>query len=205
MGGGLAGMAAAWRLNAMGYSVTLIERRPYLGGRAYSFQDRETGQQVDNGQHVFLGCCTAYTDFLRQVGTLALTHRQPSLRVEVRTPSGKLGMLSALPLPTPLHLFASFLRYPHIGWLDKLRGAFALARIATERRRGRPELERTSFEEWLRRHGQSQRAIDNFWDLIILPTLNDRSRDVSASMGFMVFQESLLWTSHGADVGYAKA
>ena len=63
-------MAATWRLASAGYRVTLVERRPYLGGRAYSFVDRETGVQVDNGQHVFMGCCTAYINFLRDVGTL---------------------------------------------------------------------------------------------------------------------------------------
>ena len=55
LGGGLAGMAAAWRLSRLGHDVTLVERRPYLGGRAFSFTDRESGVQVDNGQHVFLG------------------------------------------------------------------------------------------------------------------------------------------------------
>ena len=60
-------MAAAWRLVNAGYRVTLVERRPYLGGRAYSFIDRETGQEVDNGQHVFLGCCDAYQRFLDEI------------------------------------------------------------------------------------------------------------------------------------------
>ena len=70
LGGGLAGMAAAWRLVDAGYRVTLVERRPYLGGRAYSFVDRETGQEIDNGQHVFLGCCDAYRRFLDEIGSL---------------------------------------------------------------------------------------------------------------------------------------
>ena len=68
LGGGLAGMAAAWRLSRLGHNVTLVERRPYLGGRAFSFTDRESGVQVDNGQHVFLGCCTEYAKFLDEMG-----------------------------------------------------------------------------------------------------------------------------------------
>ena len=205
LGGGLAGMAAAWRLVSQGHRVTLVERRPYLGGRAYSFLDKETGQQVDNGQHVFLGCCTAYARFLDEIGTLGLTHRQPSLYIDVRSPKGKRGVLSALPLPAPLHLGLSLLRYPHIGWRDKLRVIPALLRIRLERHRNRPDLQRTSFYDWLRRNGQSQRAIDNLWELILVPSLNDSSRHVSASMGFMVFQEALLRSRHGADVGYARA
>ena len=118
LGGGLAGMTAALRLAEAGHLVTLIERRPYLGGRAYSFVDSETGTQVDNGQHVFLGCCTAYAQLLNDVGTLDQTFRQSRLRIEVRAPNGKRGVLTGLSLPAPLHLLPSFLRYPHIGWRE---------------------------------------------------------------------------------------
>ncbi len=205
VGGGLAGMTAAWRLVERGFQVTLVERRPYLGGRAYSFVDRETGQEVDNGQHVFLGCCTAYAALLKDVGTTGLTAGQRRMRIEVRSPSGRVGVLGAAPLPAPLHLLPSFLRYPHIGLGDKLRAVPALLRIQRERDRDRDGLRDVSFHDWLKRHGQSDRAVDNFWDLIIIPALNDSSKDVSASMGFMIFQVALLRDRHGADVGFAKA
>ncbi len=205
LGGGLAGMAAAWRLCADGYGVTLLERRPYLGGRAYSFVDRDTGAQIDNGQHVFMRCCTAYTDFIHAVGTMGLMYEQSALRVEVRNPDGRSGVLSAAPLPAPLHLVPSFLRYPHISWRDKLRAVPALLRIQRERDHQRPELTEMSFEEWLRANGQSDRAIANFWDLTVVPTLNDASRDVSASMAFMMFKTSLLSGRHSADIGFARA
>ena len=210
LGGGLAGMAAAWRLTTQGHRVTLVERRPYLGGRAYSFQDKETGQgketglQLDNGQHVFLGCCTAYMSFLAEIGTLGLTSRQQSLRIDVRSPAGRRGVLAAWPMPAPLHLLPSLLRYPHISWGDKLRAVPALARITLARQGHQPRLENISFHDWLRAHGQCQRSIDNFWDLIVVPALNDSSRNVSAGMAFMVFQEALLRHRHGADVGYAR-
>jgi len=204
-GGGLAGMTAALRLVQAGHQVTLVERRPYLGGRAYSFTDRETGQEVDNGQHVFLGCCTAYASLLRDIGTIDLTSRQQRLRVEVRSPSGKTGVLSALPLPSPLHLVPSFIRYPHLSFREKVVAVPALLRIKGERDRNRPELRGQSFHDWLTSNGQTGRAIENFWDLIILPSLNDASRDVSASMGFMVFQVALLWDKNGGNVGYARA
>lgn len=204
LGGGLAGMTAALRLAEAGHLVTLIERRPYLGGRAYSFVVSETGTQVDNGQHVFLGCCTAYAQLLNDVGTLDQTFRQSRLRIEVRAPNGKRGVLTGLSLPAPLHLLPSFLRYPHIGWREKLRAVPALLRIQRERNRDRPGLRAMSFADWLRQNGQSPRAIANFWDLIVLPSLNDSSENVSASMAFMLFQVALLQNAHGADVGYAK-
>jgi squalene-associated FAD-dependent desaturase len=197
-------MAAAWRLSSLGHPVTVVERRPYLGGRAYSFVDKETGCQLDNGQHVFLGCCTSYIRFLDEIGTLGQTYRQRFLRIEVRNGPSRRGVLKALPLPPPLHLLPSFLRYPHIGWWEKLRAVPVLLWLWRASFRKRPELEMESFYDWLRRHGQSERSIDNFWDLIIIPTLNDSSRHASAAMGFMVFQDGLLRDSHGADVGYAR-
>ncbi len=197
-------MSAAWRLAEHDYTVTLVERRPYLGGRAYSFVDRETGREIDNGQHVFLGCCTAYIRFLHDIGTIALASRQKRMRIEVRSSDGRVGLLEALPLPAPLHLLPSFARYPYLTWHEKLRAVPALLRIRRERRPDRPELQRESFHDWLTRNGQSNTAIANFWDLFIVPALNDASKDVSASMGFIVFQEALLRNTHGADVGYAR-
>ena len=87
LGGGLAGMSAACHLLDEGWGVTLVEKRPYLGGRAFSFTDRETGQVVDNGQHVFLGCCTYYMDFLEKIGTLRRAYLQDRTRVEVVSPT----------------------------------------------------------------------------------------------------------------------
>ena len=205
LGGGLAGMAAAWRLVNAGYRVALVERRPYLGGRAYSFVDRETGQEVDNGQHVFLGCCDAYRTFLDEIGTLPLTSRQERLRVEVRSPDGRRGILSGLPLPAPFHLLPSLLRYPHVSVAERLRAIPALVLMWLERNRDRPTLRRQSFHRWLRSHWQSERSIDAFWDLLIIPALNDAAEDVSASAGFMLFQEALLRNRNGGNIGFAKA
>ncbi len=205
LGGGLAGMAAAWRLVNAGYRVTLVERRPYLGGRAYSFVDRETGQEVDNGQHVFLGCCDAYRRFLDEIGSLDLTSRQKRLRVEVRAPGGRRGILSGLPLPAPLHLLPSLLRYPHVSIGERLRAIPALLLMWLERKRDRPALRRQSFHRWLRSHWQSERSINAFWDLLIIPALNDSAEDVSASAGFMLFQEALLRDRNGGNIGFARA
>ncbi|MXW31273.1 MAG: FAD-dependent oxidoreductase [Chloroflexi bacterium] len=205
LGGGLAGMAAAWRLVNAGYRVTLVERRPYLGGRAYSFVDRETGQEIDNGQHVFLGCCDAYRRFLDEIGSLELTSRQKRLHVEVRAPSGARGILSGLPLPAPFHLLPSLLRYPHVSIGERLRAIPALLLMWLERKRDRPALRRKSFHHWLRSHWQSERAIDAFWNLLIIPALNDSAEEVSASAGFMLFQEALLRDRNGGNIGFAQA
>jgi hydroxysqualene dehydroxylase len=107
-GGGLAGVAAAVEAAGRGAEVTLVERRPFLGGKAYSFTEPETGREVDNGQHVFLGCCPAYMGLLRLLGTIGSTSLQERLDVPVRDRAGRRGALRAAPLPAPLHLGISF-------------------------------------------------------------------------------------------------
>ena len=202
MGGGLAGMAAASRLLDDGHPVTLVEKRPFLGGRAFSIKDREVGAEVDNGQHVFLRRFTAYLEFLNKLGTLHLTRIQPRLRVVVLGPGGRSAVLSATSLPAPFHLLPSFLAYSHLSVRDRLLALYALAHAWLADRR-RPELERMSFHQWLKDRHQSDDAIRNFWGLVIRPTLNDDTTNVSAAMGLMVFQEALLKGRHAGDVGYA--
>ena len=239
LGGGLAGMSAACHLLDAGHPVTLVEKRPFLGGRAFSFfhpfrgQDRpeastsesvhsadgdetarlpETqegvpGFPVDNGQHVFLGCCNYYIDFLRKLGTLDSTYLQPSLRLKVVSPSregrkGRTGLLAGAPFPAPFHLLPSFVAYPHMGVKDKLLALYALLKIRFTNRH-KPELENQTFLQWLKDNGQTDRAIENFWNLLILPTLNDHVRDVSASMGMMIYQDGVIKSRTSANVGYA--
>ena len=248
LGGGLAGMAAACYLLDDGYPVTLVERRPYLGGRAFSFfypfqglqgqkkgngtlaspgtpsdqdQDLEDadvlpngfpdvpGCHVDNGQHVFLGCCDYYKSFLDKLGTYDKTVLQPDFRLKVLRVSkdggkGKAGTLAAAPLiPAPFHMMPSFLAYPHLGIMDKLLVMYGLIRVMLADR-FRSQIEQQSFHHWLKGHGQTERAMEYFWNLIIQPSLNDHLKDVSAQMGLMIYQEGVLKTRKSANIGYSK-
>ena len=198
-------MAAACDLADRGHPVVLMEKRPFLGGRAFSFPEPDTGQEIDNGQHVFLGCCTAYMDFLAKLGALDNTHIPPRLDVPVLGYGGRKGVLRSVNLPAPFHLAPSLLSYPYLSWSEKLRVLYGGLRIYMTRRRdgkGRPGGE--TFASWLKRHSQTDSAIDRFWNLIILPTLNDDISEVSADMGLMVFQEGVLKSRASAGIGYAK-
>lgn len=203
LGGGLAGMAASCHLLDAGWNVTLLEKRPYLGGRVFSFTDRETGQVVDNGQHVFLGCCTYYIDFLKKIGTLDRAYLQDRTAVEVLKPGGPAGRIAAGRLPKPLHMLPAFLTYKHLGLWDKLTTLYALLRLNITDR-ARPSLHEETFGSWLRRHRQTDRAIENFWNLIVKPCVNDDVDEVSAAMGIMIFQEGLLKSPQSSRIGYAR-
>ena len=205
IGGGLAGISAACHLANRGHPVVLLEKRPFLGGRAFSFTDPETGREMDNGQHVFLGCCTAYIGLLGILGALRNTHLQDSLSVPILDGAGRRGVLQGAALPAPFHLLPSLLAYPHLSWMDKLRVLYGGLRIQlADRRRDASSLEYETFAEWLKRHYQSEEAIARFWNLVVLPTLNDDASQVSASMGLKVFQEGVLQSRESGSMGYAR-
>ena len=204
IGGGIAGISAAIALLDAGHRVTLVEARQFLGGRAFSFADAATGQPVDNGQHVIVGCCAYFIHFLERLGVSEQWYLQPRLRLRVVGHRGREGLLTAAPLPAPFHLLPSFLTYPHLSLLDKARCLAGLLRARfTDRRH--PGLEQITFRQWLKENGQSDRAIQNLWNLLVEPTLNDNVRDVSAAMGLMIVQEGVLQGPTSANVGFARA
>lgn len=204
-GGGLAGIAAACDLAAAGLPVTLIEARPFLGGKTWSFRDDHTGMIVDNGQHVFLGCCTAYLQFLDRLGVEQHTRLQARLRVPILDGKHRPAALKEthLSLPAPLHLLPSFLRLPMLSWQEKLRAGSTLLAIKRAGQRGRITYDTMSFADWLRARGESQRAITYLWNLITLATINEDCERASAGLALMVFQEGLLRRADGGRIGCA--
>lgn len=203
-GGGLAGIAAACEAAGQGCEVTLVERRPFLGGRAFSFRDPDSGREVDNGQHVFLGCCHAYVRLLRLLGTFEDTVLQPRLRAPVRDRAGRRGILAATAAPPPLHLAGSLAAYPFLHRRERVAAARALAWLGRLGPGRRAALDAESFADVLRDHGQGDAAIARFWDLFVLPTCNDRSDRVSAALAAFVFQEGFLRSRAGSAIGYAR-
>ena len=203
VGAGLAGLTAALDLAEAGRDVLLIERRPYAGGKAFSFRDPRDGAELDNGQHVTMRCCTALQALLERVGAAGLVRYQAALRVPVLDPrSGRAGAIAAAPrLPAPLHLAPSLLRYPHLSALEKAALGRALMPMLRAARGGGSLPDDATFAGWLRSHGQGEHAISEFWDLIIRPTCNDRSDAVSAAQAFQVFRDGFLAEARAADIG----
>ncbi len=201
VGAGLAGLAAACELSGLGHRVTLFEKRPWCGGKTYSFTDRETGEEVDNGQHVFMGCTTEYTAFLRRLGTIGLARRQRRLSVSVYDAHGRRARLRSRWLPAPLHLGLSFALYRHLSLRDRLSVGRLLLRVWRLHEARRATLCGLSFGQWLRDHGQSEAAIRDFWDFVLVPTLNCRSGDASAADALFVLREGFLKDSTSAAIG----
>jgi squalene-associated FAD-dependent desaturase len=205
IGGGLAGITAALRLADAGASVVLHEAKPKLGGLTHSFQRDLEGRsiRVDNGQHVFLRCCTSYRALLDRLGVTGLTHLQPRLDVTVRSEaSRRVGRLRRGSLPAPLHLGPALATYPWLGAAEKARvvpAALALGRVD----RDAPATDETSFGQWLAAHGQGPRAVEALWDLIGVATLNATADHASLALAATVFQLGLLDRADAADIGWS--
>jgi squalene-associated FAD-dependent desaturase len=200
IGGGLSGLAAALTLADAGVNVTLLERRPHLGGLTTSIE--RDGLSFDNGQHVFLGCCSAYQTFIERLGASKQVYLQPHLDVPVLSTNGTRSSISRSRLPAPLHLISSLARYRHLSIKERIilvRAVFALQRLKLND----PALDTAVFGDWLRKHGQSQRAIDRLWNLIIQPTLNISTEESSLALAAQVFQVGFLQKANGADVGWS--
>ncbi|MEV8593875.1 hydroxysqualene dehydroxylase HpnE [Streptomyces sp. NPDC052012] len=205
VGGGLAGVTAALALADAGVRVTLLEGRPRLGGLAFSF--RRGALTVDNGQHVYLRCCTAYRWFLDRIEGSALAPLQNRLDVpvvDVTKPEGRrLGRLRRDPLPVPLHLGRSLATYPHLPLADRAKvGRAALALKGLDL--ADPALDTQDFGSWLTAHGQSARAVEALWDLVGVATLNAVASDASLALAAMVFKTGLLSDPGAADIGWAR-
>ena len=203
VGGGLAGITAALVLAERGWRVTVAEARPRLGGRATSY--RRGDLVVDNGQHVFLRCCTAYRGLLERLGAgpeTGLTVLQDRLDIPLRSPDGGAARLRRTGAPAPLHLAGSLAGYGLLSWRDRV----PLGRAAVALRRTDPadaQVDEQGFGGFLRRHGQSTAAVDRLWSVISTATLNIDPDAASLALAAKVFRTGLLEDSRGADLGYA--
>jgi squalene-associated FAD-dependent desaturase len=198
VGGGVAGLSAAAALAGAGAKVTLLERRPYIGGRAYSYDHPALEETIDS-QHVVLGCCTNILDLCQKAG-MADTIRWYD-ELTFLEPRGRRTLLRSSSLPAPAHQAISFLRAPMLSLRDKAAIATGLARFL----RGYPADDTESFASWLKRTGQTDRAIRHFWEPVVVGALNDGFERCSVKYAGKVFHESFLRSPQAGRLGIPAA
>lgn len=196
IGGGLAGLAAGCALADAGYKVTLFERRPYLGGRASSYEHPATGEVLDNCQHILLGCCTNLIDFYRRLGVEDKIRWYD--RLTFITPDGKRGEIGSSSIPAPFHASPSFLHFGLLNLRDKMGVARAMLSLMEHVPK---DTKSTNFLDWLRARGQTQRAIDRFWGPVLVSALNEELDRVSVYYGAMVFRDAFLKSAEAGRMG----
>jgi squalene-associated FAD-dependent desaturase len=198
VGAGVAGLAAAVALASDGAAVTLLERRPQFGGRAYSYLHPALDEVVDS-QHVLLGCCTNLIDLCEQAGSAERIRWYDELTF--LEPSGRSSVLKPGLLPAPAHQTLSFLQAPMLSLRDKAGIALGL----TEFLRGYPADDAESFATWLKRTKQTERAIRHFWEPVVVGALNDGFESCSTKYAAKVFHESFLCSAEGGRLGIPAA
>ena len=197
VGGGLAGITAAIALAETGTRVTLLESRPRLGGATCSFS--RGGLTVDNGQHVFLRCCTAYRGLLARLGMTGSVTLQDRFDVTVLRPGGR-ARLRRTALPGPLHMGQALASYQHLSYAERLRvvpAALAMTRLDP----ASPELDGQRFGDWLAAHGQGEHARRALWDLFTVSALNVAGDDANLALAATVVKTALLSRRDAADIG----
>jgi squalene-associated FAD-dependent desaturase len=206
IGGGLAGLAAAVAAAEHGLEVELFEARRRLGGRAGSFVDPQSGQLVDHCQHVAMGCCTNWLDFCRRTGIDDCFERHR--RLWFIGPDGRTYTFGSAPLPAPFHLLPSLLRLGYLSLKERLGIVRAMAallrndggarfqradnRTARWKRAPQQEEIEETIGAWLRRHGQSERAIAWFWSVVLVSALSESLDRASLSAARKVFRDGFL-------------
>ena len=191
IGAGVAGLAAGVELAARGAKVSILEAKAILGGRATSFSDPQTGERVDNGQHVLLGCYHETFRFLGRIGTAERVRLQSNLDVEFVDRAGQHSRLQCPPLPAPFNLVGGVLQWEALGWRDRL-AALKMAgpiRLAQAAQRAERHAQKTillaaspgeTVEEWLVNNGQTARLREMLWEPLALATLNQPVQQAAA-------------------------
>jgi squalene-associated FAD-dependent desaturase len=198
VGSGLAGLSAAVALASAGAKVTLLERRPYIGGRAYSYQHPALNETIDS-QHVVLGCCTNILELCQQAGSAESIRWYDELTF--LEPGGRRSLMRSGSLPAPAHQSLSFLQAPMLSMRDKAGIAAGL----TEFLRGYPAQDTESFASWLKRTRQTDRSIRHFWEPVVVGALNDGFERCSVKYVGKVFHESFLRSPKGGRLGIPAA
>lgn len=189
IGGGLAGLATAVRLREAGLVVELFEARRRLGGRAGSFLDPASKEWVDYCQHVGMACCTNLADFCRRIGVADRFTRYS--RLHFFGPDGRRHDLAGSRwLPAPLHLAPSLLRLGYLSWRERISVARAMLRLA--RTPAQDSETSPTIGEWLQAQGQSPRAMELFWGVVLVSALGEKLERASLTAARKVFVDGFL-------------
>jgi squalene-associated FAD-dependent desaturase len=210
IGAGFAGLSAAVRLAERGARVLVVEERRRLGGRATAFPDPQSGEFVDNGQHVLFGCYHETFAFLRAVGAEDAVALDTRLDLEIIDRAGERSRLRSVPLPAPFHLVGALLRWDALGVRDRLaalRLGLVLRRLHRRLGAARADGDRTAHmtvDEWLAAHGQTPRLHEVLWEPLAVAALNQSPAVASAAPFVEVLTRMFGGGSRDAAIGLPR-
>jgi squalene-associated FAD-dependent desaturase len=201
VGGGLSGLAAAVAAAERGFRVEVFEQAKSLGGRASSFVDSKTGQRIDHCRHVAMGCCASFLDFCRRTGIDDCFERTATLHFF--GPEGdRHDFTPSRWLPAPLHLLPGLMRLKYLSLGERwgiIKALHRLKKTGINEKLEEKEEEET-IGDWLRRHGQSDRALERFWSVVLTSALGESLDHASLAAARKVFLDGFLASRSASDL-----
>lgn len=190
-------MAAAAALGSSDHDVTILETRPFPGGRATSYSLPGGDEPIDNCQHILLRCCVNLLDFYERLGVRErITFHRELYFLE---PGVRCSVMKRGPLPAPLHFAGSFASLSFLSLPEK--AAVGRALLALRRQRARTDLDRITMLDWLREQRQPPRAIERFWRQVLVSAINEELDHMAAAHGFQVFWLGFLAARDSYEMG----
>ncbi len=190
VGGGLAGLAAAYRLSQTERQVTLFEARPQAGGRFTSYQVSGFSNPLDNSPHIIAGSFRESLQFFNELGSRRLLRR--CREINVLNSNGKFEAVRPLSLPPPLHLLSYLYRWSS-NWNSFLQagwGLFRLLRLPTD--------SYLTVDQWLKEHQPANLAA-NFWHQFIGSVFNASPQHISYDLFARWLRQVFLLHSRSGD------
>lgn len=200
LGGGIAGMSAATALAREGYSVDLYEARNFPGGRAHSLRDNASGLNLDNGQHIMMGCYRAFLTLAEMLGVAGRLDPQDRLRVTYAYPGDGRSTMEAWSLPAPAHMLGALLNFPEIIWEDRA----SIVRLGAMVRGGVRPAPHLTATEWLEENAQTPGTMRALWRPFCVAALNEEPEEASARLLFETLRRSLFGTAEDSRILFSK-
>ncbi|NOZ29583.1 MAG: NAD(P)/FAD-dependent oxidoreductase [Chloroflexi bacterium] len=164
IGGGIAGLTAAYELASRGYAVTVLEGAPYLGGLASGFRADSWDWPLERFYHHLFASDKDILELAQEIGA----------RVFFRRPITAMYYRGAnYPFDTPLRL----LRFPHLSLWEKFRMGLVIAYLRWVSRDWR-RFERERAHHWLKRW-MGERAYQTLWEPLLVGKFGDYYQDIN--------------------------
>lgn len=165
IGGGVAGLTAAYDLARAGYTVTVWEAAAYLGGLAAGFKASHWEWPLERFYHHLFQSDYEIIRLAEEIGIgQDVFFRRPITSV------WKNGR--SYPFDSPLRVIL----FPHLGLVDKLRMGLVIAYLRFSRNWRR--FERVTAHEWLTR-AMGARAYETVWKPLLVGKFGDHYREVN--------------------------
>ena len=197
IGGGIAGLTTAAYLAKNKFSVTLLEASPKLGGRAYSFSDKETNTIIDNGQHILMGCYYDTLDFLSMIGAMENFDFQKRLEVNFVKEEFEILPLKSFYFIYPVNLLIGLLKFKAISFANRIKLLKVFIKLPFL---SSDKFSKMNIKEWLEKENQSQAIQDAFWRILAVGALNTSIEKASAKIFIDILKQIFLKGNESATI-----